>query len=130
MVSSRVHTQLIQIADEKAMMAERKVQELESEVCVCTCLHSCVMKYLSFNKVRALRAQLALNDGARREPPYSSTLTGYTGYSGLTGLTGLSSGSGLGLFSSPTLGSTYSQYTSPYSLGSQTTQVQSNDPMM
>ena len=32
MVSSRVHTQLLQISDERAEMAERKVKELEQEV--------------------------------------------------------------------------------------------------
>ena len=32
MVSSKVHTQLIQIADEKAMAAEMRTQELEKEV--------------------------------------------------------------------------------------------------
>ena len=32
MVSNRVHTQLLQIADEKAMAAEKRAQELEREV--------------------------------------------------------------------------------------------------
>lgn len=39
MVSSKVHTQLMQMADEKAMLAERRAQELEREVCVCVCVH-------------------------------------------------------------------------------------------
>ena len=33
MVSSKVHTQLLEIADEKAMAAERRASELDKEVC-------------------------------------------------------------------------------------------------
>lgn len=36
MVSGQVHTQLLQISDERAEMAERKVKELEREVCELT----------------------------------------------------------------------------------------------
>ena len=32
MVSGKVHTQLLQISDERAEMAERKIKELEQEV--------------------------------------------------------------------------------------------------
>ena len=35
MVSSKVHVQLLQIADDRALAAEQKAQELEKEVCVC-----------------------------------------------------------------------------------------------
>ena len=38
MVSSKVHVQLLQIADDRALAAEQKARELEKEVCVCVCV--------------------------------------------------------------------------------------------
>ena len=55
MVSGGVHTQLLQISDERAEMAERKVKELEQEVekkyCMFVCIHNgdCIVEsYISF----------------------------------------------------------------------------------
>ena len=44
MVSSRVHTQLIQIADERAQVAERRNLELEREVRKCLIRHM-ILRY-------------------------------------------------------------------------------------